>query len=178
MPSCLSRQSTIALFRGAEKCHRLGLATVGQNSFGHIPAAAIGASIGSTGTAVAQQSLRAVLGLCNAPADDRHSQCSQADPLQVRQQCTERDVYKPSGATVSVLPGQGEAHAQRDCMQRFGYTFQIIVREIAGRSATGGWSAMTGTANDRRPAASSVVLGVDIGTTSTKVVGFDPTGRA
>jgi gluconokinase len=37
---------------------------------------------------------------------------------------------------------------------------------------------MTGTANDRRPAASSVVLGVDIGTTSTKVVGFDPTGRA
>jgi hypothetical protein len=41
-----------------------------------------------------------------------------------------------------------------------------------------GGSAMTGTANDRRPAASSVVLGVDIGTTSTKVVGFDPTGRA
>jgi chromate reductase len=38
----------------------------GQNSFDHIPAAVIGASIGSIGTAVAQQSLRAVLAFCNA----------------------------------------------------------------------------------------------------------------
>lgn len=38
----------------------------GQNSFDHIPAAMIGASIGQTGTAVAQQSLRAVLAFCNA----------------------------------------------------------------------------------------------------------------
>src|SRR5690242_689398 len=38
----------------------------GQNSFHHIPAAVIGASIGPIGTAVAQQSLRAVLGFCNA----------------------------------------------------------------------------------------------------------------
>ena len=38
----------------------------GQNSFDHIPAAVIGASIGQIGTAVAQQSLRAVLGFCNA----------------------------------------------------------------------------------------------------------------
>ena len=38
----------------------------GQNSFDHIPAAVIGASIGSIGTAVAQQSLRAVLSFCNA----------------------------------------------------------------------------------------------------------------
>jgi chromate reductase len=38
----------------------------GQNSFHHIPAAVIGASIGSIGTAVAQQSLRAVLSFCNA----------------------------------------------------------------------------------------------------------------
>ena len=38
----------------------------GQNAFDHIPAGVIGASIGQIGTAVAQQSLRAVLGFCNA----------------------------------------------------------------------------------------------------------------
>lgn len=38
----------------------------GQNSFDHIPAAVIGASVGQIGTAVAQQSLRAVLSFCNA----------------------------------------------------------------------------------------------------------------
>jgi chromate reductase, NAD(P)H dehydrogenase (quinone) len=38
----------------------------GQNSFHHIPAGVIGASIGSIGTALAQQSLRAVLSFCNA----------------------------------------------------------------------------------------------------------------
>jgi chromate reductase, NAD(P)H dehydrogenase (quinone) len=38
----------------------------GQNSFHHIPAAVIGASRGAIGTALAQQSLRAVLSFCNA----------------------------------------------------------------------------------------------------------------
>ena len=38
----------------------------GQNSFHHIPAAVIGASVGPIGTAVGQQSLRAVLSFCNA----------------------------------------------------------------------------------------------------------------
>ncbi len=38
----------------------------GQNSFHHIPAGVIGASIGAIGTAVAQQSLRSVLSFCNA----------------------------------------------------------------------------------------------------------------
>ena len=38
----------------------------GQGSFDHIPAAVIGASVGHIGTAVGQQSLRAVLGFCNA----------------------------------------------------------------------------------------------------------------
>ena len=37
-----------------------------QNSFDHIPAAVIGASTGSIGTALAQQSLRGVLSFCNA----------------------------------------------------------------------------------------------------------------
>ncbi len=38
----------------------------GQNSFHHIPAGVIGASMGAIGTALAQQSLRAVLSFCNA----------------------------------------------------------------------------------------------------------------
>jgi chromate reductase len=38
----------------------------GQNSFDHMAAAVIGASIGPIGTAMSQQSLRAVLSFCNA----------------------------------------------------------------------------------------------------------------
>ena len=38
----------------------------GQNSFDHVPAGVIGASVGSIGTALGQQSLRAVLSFCNA----------------------------------------------------------------------------------------------------------------
>ena len=38
----------------------------GQNSFHHLPAAVVGASPGAIGTALAQQSLRAVLSFCNA----------------------------------------------------------------------------------------------------------------
>jgi chromate reductase, NAD(P)H dehydrogenase (quinone) len=38
----------------------------GQNSFHHVPAGVIGASIGAIGTALAQQSLRGVLSFCNA----------------------------------------------------------------------------------------------------------------
>lgn len=38
----------------------------GKNSFHHVPAAVIGASIGQIGTALAQQSLRGVLSFCNA----------------------------------------------------------------------------------------------------------------
>lgn len=38
----------------------------GQNSFDHVPTAIIGASIGAIGTAVAQQSLRAVMAFCNS----------------------------------------------------------------------------------------------------------------
>ncbi|HEX5016811.1 MAG TPA: NADPH-dependent FMN reductase [Actinomycetes bacterium] len=37
-----------------------------KNSFSHMPAAVIGASTGQIGTAVGQQSLRAVLSFCNA----------------------------------------------------------------------------------------------------------------
>jgi chromate reductase, NAD(P)H dehydrogenase (quinone) len=39
----------------------------GDNSFTHKPSAVIGTSPGKLGTAVAQQSLRSVLGFCNSP---------------------------------------------------------------------------------------------------------------
>src|SRR5829696_438998 len=39
----------------------------GQNSFARKPSAVIGTSPGAIGTAVAQQSLRSVLGYCNSP---------------------------------------------------------------------------------------------------------------
>jgi chromate reductase len=38
----------------------------GQNAFDHVPTAVIGASIGAIGTALSQQSLRAVMSFCNA----------------------------------------------------------------------------------------------------------------
>lgn len=38
----------------------------GQNAFDHVPTAMIGASVGQIGTALSQQSLRAVLSFCNA----------------------------------------------------------------------------------------------------------------
>ncbi len=38
----------------------------GQNSFDHVPTVMIGASIGQIGTALTQQSLRAVMSFCNA----------------------------------------------------------------------------------------------------------------
>jgi chromate reductase len=44
----------------------LGFRPWGQNSFHYIPAGVIGAAVGAIGTAVAQQSLRAVLSFCNA----------------------------------------------------------------------------------------------------------------
>jgi chromate reductase len=39
----------------------------GKNSFARKPSAVIGASVGSIGTAIAQQSLRSVLSFCNSP---------------------------------------------------------------------------------------------------------------
>jgi chromate reductase, NAD(P)H dehydrogenase (quinone) len=39
----------------------------GMNSFTHKPSAVIGTSPGAIGTAIAQQSLRSVLGFCNSP---------------------------------------------------------------------------------------------------------------
>jgi chromate reductase len=60
----------------------------GKNSFDHIPAAVIGASVGQIGTALAQQSLRAVLSFCNA------------------RQMTAPEAYMQY--TPEIFPGEGE----------------------------------------------------------------------
>jgi chromate reductase len=72
----------------------------GQNAFDHIPAAVIGASIGHIGTAVGQQSLRAVLGFCNA------------------RQMTAPEAY--IHFTPEVFPGDGEVanESTRDFLKR------------------------------------------------------------
>jgi chromate reductase len=67
----------------------------GKNSFHHIPAGVIGASVGPIGTAVGQQSLRAVLSFCNArqmtspEAYVHYSQDVFADDGEVRDETTE-----------------------------------------------------------------------------------------
>ena len=72
----------------------------GQNAFDHIPAAVIGASIGHIGTAVGQQSLRAVLSFCNA------------------RQMTAPEAY--IHFTPEVFPGDGEVanESTRDFLKR------------------------------------------------------------
>ena len=59
----------------------------GQNSFDHMPAGVIGASVGAIGTAVGQQSLRACLSFCNARQMTAPEAYIQFDP----------EVYLPSG---------------------------------------------------------------------------------
>src|SRR3954465_249901 len=73
----------------------------GQNSFDHIPAAVIGASIGAIGTAVGQQSLRAVLSFCNA------------------RQMTAPEAY--IRYSPEVFPGDGEVadESTRDFLKRY-----------------------------------------------------------
>ena len=66
-PSCSSPRSTTARSPARSK-NAIDWASRpwGENSFDHIPAAVIGASIGQIGTAMGQQSLRGVLSFCNA----------------------------------------------------------------------------------------------------------------
>lgn len=52
----------------------------GDNSFTHKPSAVIGISIGQIGTALAQQSLRAVLSFCNSPQMTAPEAYLQYDP--------------------------------------------------------------------------------------------------
>jgi chromate reductase len=73
----------------------------GQNAFDHIPAGVIGASVGQIGTAVAQQSLRAVLSFCNA------------------RQMTAPEAYITF--TPEIFPGGGECTAEstRDFLKNY-----------------------------------------------------------
>jgi chromate reductase, NAD(P)H dehydrogenase (quinone) len=84
----------------------------GQNAFDHIPAAVIGASIGHIGTAVGQQSLRAVLGFCNA------------------RQMTAPEAY--IRFTTEVFPGDGEVadESTRDFLKRYMAEFRDHVVRV------------------------------------------------
>jgi chromate reductase, NAD(P)H dehydrogenase (quinone) len=84
----------------------------GQNAFDHIPAAVIGASIGHIGTAVGQQSLRAVLSFCNA------------------RQMTAPEAY--SHFTAEVFPGDGEVanESTRDFLKRYMAEFRDHVVRV------------------------------------------------
>jgi chromate reductase, NAD(P)H dehydrogenase (quinone) len=84
----------------------------GQNAFDHIPAAVIGASIGHIGTAVGQQSLRAVLSFCNA------------------RQMTAPEAY--IHFTPEVFPGDGEVanESTRDFLKRYMAEFRDHVVRV------------------------------------------------
>ena len=84
----------------------------GQNSFDHIPAAVVGASVGSIGTALAQQSLRAVLSFCNA------------------RQMTAPEAY--IRYTPAIFPGDGEVTDEptRKAMEAFLAEFRDHIERV------------------------------------------------
>src|SRR5829696_3291826 len=84
----------------------------GQNALDHIPAAVIGASIGQIGTAVGQQSVRAVLSFCNA------------------RQMTAPEAY--IRFTPEVFPGDGEVadESTRDFLKRYMAEFRDHVVRV------------------------------------------------
>jgi len=84
----------------------------GQNAFDHVPAGVIGASIGQIGTAVGQQSLRAVLSFCNA------------------RQMTAPEAY--IHFTPDVFPGNGEVtnESTRDFLKNYMSEFRDHVVRV------------------------------------------------
>ncbi|MCU1571448.1 MAG: NADPH-dependent reductase [Naasia sp.] len=84
----------------------------GQNSFDHIPAAVIGASIGSIGTALAQQSLRAVLSFCNA------------------RQMTSPEAYIQLGADTITADGEITVDSTRQFLTGYMAEFRDYIRMV------------------------------------------------
>jgi chromate reductase, NAD(P)H dehydrogenase (quinone) len=78
----------------------------GDNSFTHKPSAVIGTSPGKLGTAVAQQSLRSVLGFCNSPQMNAPEAYIQYRP----------DVFTEDGEVLD----ENTARFLRDFMDEFG----------------------------------------------------------
>jgi chromate reductase, NAD(P)H dehydrogenase (quinone) len=85
----------------------------GQNSFDHMPAAVIGASIGQIGTAVAQQSLRGVLSFCNARQMTAPEAYIYFNP----------EAYGPDGQVTDA----GTAQVLRTFMQEFHTHVQLVL---------------------------------------------------
>ena len=113
MPSSSSAQNTNRSIPGALKnAIEWTSRPWGQNAFDHIPAAVIGASIGQIGTAVGQQSLRAVLSFCNA------------------RQMTAPEAY--IRYTPEIFPGDGEVadESTRDFLKRYMAEFRDHVVRV------------------------------------------------
>jgi chromate reductase, NAD(P)H dehydrogenase (quinone) len=95
----------------------------GQNSFDHIPAAVIGASVGQIGTAVAQQSLRGVLSFCNARQMTAPEAYIQYSP----------DVFSPDGA----VNDAGTEDFLRNFMSEFRDHVQRVLTVLPRQEASG-----------------------------------------
>ncbi|MDA5194326.1 NADPH-dependent FMN reductase [Govanella unica] len=84
----------------------------GKNSFTHKPSAVIGTTPGAIGTAIAQQSLRSVLGFCNSPQMNAPEAYIQ---------------FKPGLITDD---GEVTVEATRDFLQKYMSEFQIFIARV------------------------------------------------
>lgn len=84
----------------------------GKNAFARKPTAVIGASPGSIGTAVGQQSLRAVLGFCNAP------------------QMTSPEAYIQFKPGLVTADGEVTVDSTRDFLRNFMSEFGLFIQRV------------------------------------------------
>ena len=84
----------------------------GQNAFTRKPAAVIGASTGAIGTAVGQQSLRAVLGFCNAP------------------QMTSPEAYIQFKEGLVTDDGEVTVDSTRDFLSNYMHEFALFIQRV------------------------------------------------
>ena len=90
----------------------------GQNSFDHIPAAVVGASIGQIGTVLAQQSLRGVLSFCNARQMTAPEACIQFSP----------EVFTPDGEVTDDSTAEFLRGYMRDFREHIARVLTVIPR--------------------------------------------------
>ena len=93
----------------------------GENSFDHIPAAVIGASIGQIGTAMAQQSLRGVLSFCNARQMTAPEAYVQFSP----------EVFSPDGEVTDDSTAEFLRGYMRDFREHINRVLTVIPRSVA-----------------------------------------------
>src|SRR4051794_8203693 len=90
----------------------------GKNSFHHVPAAVVGASIGQIGTALAQQSLRGVLSFCNARQMTAPEAYIQFSP----------EVFRPDGEVTNESTAEFLTAFMSDFREHLGRVLTVIPR--------------------------------------------------